>query len=126
MHSDGRARGAICVEVFGPDFVVATEVVHVDEIAGDLDAVSERCAFCCEDVANVFDDGAGLRFDIEACRSHRIDFDARERIVFAARAGAADEQEVASALDVREFSARCGFIGERRGMGHRDWRMEME
>ena len=117
MHGDRRARGPGVIEIFGPHFVVSREVVHVDEVARDLDAVGERCAFSGEDVANVLDDGAGLRADVETGRAHRVDLNASERVVFSARTGAGHEQEIARATDVRKLAAWRGF-GFERGGGH--------
>ena len=65
MHGDRRARRAGVVEMLGPHFVVATEIIHVDEVARDFHAVRERRALGSEDVANVLDHGAGLLTDVQ-------------------------------------------------------------
>ena len=117
MHGNCSSRRAGVVEIFGPDFVVAREIVHVDEVARDLDTVGERCALGGEDVTDVFDNGARLLANVEVCRAHRIDLNARKRVVLAPRTRARNEQKIASAFDVREAPAWRGFVVER-GDGH--------
>ncbi len=117
MHGNRCSRRAGVVEIFGPHFVVAREIIHVDQVARDLDTVGERCALGGEDVTDVFDDSAGLLANVEVCRAHRIDLNARKRVVLAPRARAGDEQKIAGAFDVREAAAWRGFVVERDG-GH--------
>ena len=40
MHSNRRPRRASVVEMLRPHFVVAAEIVHIDEVARDLYAVT--------------------------------------------------------------------------------------
>ena len=117
MHGNGCSRRAGMVEIFSPHFVVTAKIVHVDEVACDFYAVGERCAFGCEDVANVLDDCAGLRADIEVGRAHRVDFNAGKQVVFSPRASAGNEQKIPGAFDVRKLAAWHGF-GFERGGGH--------
>ena len=117
MHGNRCSRRAGMVEIFGPDLVVAREIVHVDEVARDLDTVGERCALGGEDVTDVFDNGARLLANVEVCRAHRIDLNARKRVVLAPRARAGDEQKISRAFDVRKAPAWRGFVVERSG-GH--------
>ena len=52
-HRDGGARRAGVVEVLGVHLVVAGEVTHVDEIAGDLHEIGEIAADRAKDVGDV-------------------------------------------------------------------------
>ena len=120
MHGNRRARWASVVEMFGPHFVVAAEIIHVDEVTRDLHAVRERRAFGREDVANGLDHRAGLLTNVQLRNAQRIDFDARERVVLAPRTGARHKQEISGAADVWKLAARRGF-GFEGGGGHSEF-----
>src|ERR1700679_3552119 len=109
MDGDGGACRPVFIEVLVVDLVVAGKIVHVHQVAGNLDQVAETCADAGKNVADIVQDGAGLRADIELRRAQRVDFRPGDRVVGAARTGAGDEQIIAGAFDVWKFAARLRF-----------------
>jgi hypothetical protein len=91
MNRDCGARGAVVIEKFAVNFVVSSEVIHVDEKRIDLDDIFESHAFAGKNVANVLDNGAGLSADIEASCAQMIDFRAGDGIIGAAGTGTGNE-----------------------------------
>ena len=43
MHGDRRARGPVVVEIVSVNFVVAAEIIHVDQIRRDFDDIVQVC-----------------------------------------------------------------------------------
>ena len=117
MHSNRRPRRASVVEMLGPHFVVAAEIIHVDEVTRNFYAVRKRRTFGRKDVANVLDHGASLLTDVQFGDAERVYLDARKRVVLAPRTSARNEQKITGPFDVRKASARCGFR-VKRGGGH--------
>jgi dimethylhistidine N-methyltransferase len=76
VHGDGGAGGAGLVEVLGVHLVVAAEVVHRHQVAGDLDQIGKIGAEFGEQIADVLDHRAGLRADVERGRTQFVDLGA--------------------------------------------------
>src|SRR5450830_27537 len=117
MNRHRRACGAIVIEVFPVYLVITAEVVHVDEESRDFNDVRQLGADAMQDAADILDHGACLRFDVEFGGAHLVDFHSFETVVGAARAGPGNEQEIAGALDVREFTARQRLSFDQLGLG---------
>src|ERR1700681_3230344 len=109
VNSHRRSSGPIVAKVFTIDFVVSSEVVHVDEVDRHFDYIFELRAHGFQDVAHVFQDGLRLRSDIELRRSKFVDLRASNGVIGAARARPGNKQKITRALDVRIFAARLGL-----------------
>ena len=72
VHRHGGARRPFVAEEFAIDLVVAAEIVHVDEIRADLDAIGQIRPRALKDVADVLDHRAGLHLDVQPHRAHRV------------------------------------------------------
>src|SRR5438067_13200781 len=107
VHGDGGARGPGFVEELAVDLVVAAEVVHVHQIRGQRYDVREVRAGLAEDVADVLDDRAGLRPDVQRGSAHGVHFCAGDRVVRAPATGAGHEREPATHLNMRGTAAPC-------------------
>src|SRR5580658_10953470 len=95
MDGDGGARRTTFVEVLVVNFVVTGKVVHVHEEGGNLDEVAHIRPDARENVADIVDDSAGLRANIELRRAKRVGLGTGDGIVRAARASARDEKIIA-------------------------------
>src|SRR5277367_268815 len=109
MDGDGGARGTVFGEVLVVNFVVAGEIVHVHEVTGNFDDIAQFRAHAGENVADIVDDGAGLRANVELRRAQGVGFRAGDGVIRAARTGAGNEEIIAGAFDMRKIPARLRF-----------------
>src|SRR5579863_2845487 len=113
----GGARRALVAEELAVHLVVSVEVVHADEKRAHLDHVGETGAGGGENVADVLDDAARLRADIELRRAVLARLGTGDRVVGAPRAGARYENEVPGAAKVRETAAWPRLAGKHTAVG---------
>ncbi len=106
MHGYGGSRRAIVSEILAIDFVVSGEVIHVDEVGGDLDHILQSCPRAAQNVADIFDHGASLHANVELRRSHRHPLPRRRSCCRRGERWSRTQTEIARAFDVRKLSPR--------------------
>lgn len=112
VHRHGRTGGSVHVKVFSIHLVVATEIVHVDQVGGDLDNIFQAGAGGRKDVPDVVQHRPRLDTDIEPGGAHFIHLHPLKRVVRTTAACAGDKQEIPGSFDMRKFSSRAGLAGD--------------